>query len=405
MTRADDIANLFNRFGASADSYLEVEPVYNYLEEEQVEHAAHPAVASVPSIASSAHASGPAAPRFLRSSVAQPPAVNSSAEPPAQAEPAAVAIAVVPVAAIALEKPAPAPLHKLLADLAKARKSEAIARNNAALENSLAITAPPDIKARIIALVSTKGGVGKTTLTAALATTLVAPEGGRIIALELDSQNTLQYHLGVSQPIPGISQASGDGDWRTVSMQGFSDSHFLPYGRPGEEEQRHLEHNLGKDSAWLAHRVARMNLGEQDVLIINTPAGNSAWLHQVLAIADVIMVVTLADAASYLALEQMDRILAPRLAAAQPPECLYVINQLDASRQFSLDMSAVLSRRLGKRLVGTIHLDHFLSESLAYERNPMEHLPRSQGCEDIARIAAALSRQFIARSLQESCVS
>ncbi|KPA95353.1 BcsR/BcsP family cellulose biosynthesis protein, partial [Pseudomonas asplenii] len=33
MHRSDDIANLFKRFGGSAESYLEIEPSYDYAEE------------------------------------------------------------------------------------------------------------------------------------------------------------------------------------------------------------------------------------------------------------------------------------------------------------------------------------------------------------------------------------
>lgn len=123
-----------------------------------------------------------------------------------------------------------------------------------------------------------------------------------------------------------------------------------------------------------------------------------------LAIADIAVVVTLADAASYSSLERMSRLLAPYLQRETPLQCRYVINQLDTSRQFSLDMCEVLKRKVDNQLLGVIRQDHFLGEALAYERNPLTQTPATRGCRDILDVAGSLC-ELLVQGTQESQLS
>ncbi|MCS5516395.1 ParA family protein [Pseudomonas qingdaonensis] len=61
--------------------------------------------------------------------------------------------------------------------------------------------APTRPQASIIAVVSAKGGVGKTTFAAALAKLLERPHG-RVVALDLDPQNSLASQLMLPRTAP-----------------------------------------------------------------------------------------------------------------------------------------------------------------------------------------------------------
>ncbi|KPA93002.1 cellulose synthase operon protein YhjQ [Pseudomonas asplenii] len=394
MHRSDDIANLFKRFGGSAESYLEIEPSYDYAEE-----TASQLIAALDTLQPVAPVTPirPSLPVPDETQGATPVAADDvpSADPvPAPAVPPAAVAAPIPVAAAAAATATS--LSRLLAEIEQQRQASA---THAPAQAG----GQPVLKAKVIAVVSAKGGVGKSTLAAALASAIKRADG-RTLALDLDPQNALCLHLGGNDQWPGVAQDYQQQDWRRVLRDGFSACHCLAYGLVSEEERVNFESGLRADPTWLARHLAELGLGEQDTVIIDTPSGATAYLAQALAIADVAVVVTLADAASYASLEQMNRLLAPYRQRQIPLQCRYVINQLDTSRQFSLDVCEVLKRKADKQLLGVIRQDHCLGEALAYERNPLAHIPTTRGCQDILDVAGSLC-ELLVQGTQESHLS
>jgi len=401
MNRTDDISNLFSRFGASADNYLEFESEFNYKEpsvtpvkpliEAELEPLAE-AVADVvaqetvePVIAvAPVKLSVPSISAAIVPLTPQPVAFNPE---PAVATPATDAL---PTRAATV----PAPLRNLLAEVALARQAEAQARNDEALRQALPQGRPAKCKARVIALVSAKGGVGKTTLSAALASSLRIV-GGQTLAIDLDPQNALQHHLGVEPDVAGMGSAGLTGkNWSDLLLPGTADSQLLPYGALSEEERRTLEQYMSNDRHWLARQLGRMTLSDNDVVILDTPPGRTVYLEQALDVADQVLVVTSADAASFMTLDQMDALLSAPDARAPFSVCSYVVNQFDASREFSRDMLEVLKRRLGAQLLSVIPLDHALGEALAYGHNPLATPGSSPACQDLLLLGEQLKARF-----------
>lgn len=353
MYRSDDIANLFRKLGESAENYRELEADLEFLEEPL-----------------------PASGRVVRAASA-PATVEASAPPPSAsaAEPA-------------VERPLP--LGELLAAASRRRESRQ------APVSPGAASAP-----RIVALVSGKGGVGRSTLAAAL-TCALQDAGGRTVAVDLDPQNALCLHLGGDAEQPGLVQADSDGlSWDRLLQPGFCHSQYLPFGPASLEQQRLLEQRLRNEPRWLVEHLAALGLGAGDRLIVDLPAGASVYLEQVLAIADLVLVVTLPDAASYHALKRVEQLLQGNGRRADAVPCRYLINQLDGSRAFSLDMGDVLRGHLGARLLGVIQQDHYLGESLAYARNPLARQPASPGCRDLLAVAASLAEALRQTARQE----
>lgn len=243
-------------------------------------------------------------------------------------------------------------------------------------------------KAKVIAIVSANGGVGKSTVAAGLAKTLRRP-GGRTIAIDLDPQNALSGHLGITRQVPGLIQLKEQhADWGAHRLPGFSDSECLPFGTGEVNDRRLLKQLMLEDSDWLNQHLASMNLSENDTVILDTPSGATVYSQQALDAADLVLVMTVADAASYLALDTMTQWLETSPRRAQRHR--YVLNQRDDSRSFCRDMGVLFRRRLGANLIGTIRLDHQFNESLAYGRDLLQYAPESIGCQDILSLSGAV---------------
>ncbi|MBT2338475.1 MULTISPECIES: cellulose biosynthesis protein BcsQ [Pseudomonas] len=387
MNRTNDIANLLSRFGESAGSYVEIENSFHY--KELPESARH-AVASVrPAEPEKAILPGPIV-------VAQPSsALADTAHPldhriePVLGDSAAITQAVAPVSEPVAVPAIPCSLRSLLTEVALERQAEARAQNEEVLRRSIPNGPAAVTPARVIAVVSPKGGVGKSTLCAALAGALGGK--GRRLAIDLDPQNALQYHLGVRPDVAGMASASLTGEvWSGLLLKGIAGTRVLPFGSISEPERRGLERFLEDDAHWLARQLVRMDLAPDDVVIIDTPPGRTLYLEQALDVADQVIVVITPDAASFMTLDTIDRLLEGRANHAGRGDCHYVVNQFDASRTFCQDMLEVLRRRFGKQLIGVVPLVHAISEGLAFGVNPLLEDEDSSARQEILAIGDAL---------------
>jgi cellulose synthase operon protein YhjQ len=373
MNRTDDISNLFNGFGASADSYLDFSNQFDYKERP---------LAVVPAVSEPVPAIEVAEPEIDLSARKLAQTVTES-EANLEAELAPVNAA-----------QSGTSLRHLLAEVALARRAEAQARNEEALRQVMPHSRPSKTPAHVIAVVSAKGGVGKSTLASALTTTLRL-EGGQTLAIDLDPQNALQYHLGAAPDVLGMGNANIMGEkWKSLLQPGSAGTLLLPYGAVTEEKRRTLERSLENDRYWLARQLASMDLGENDVVILDTPPGRTIYQDQALMVADQVLVVTTADAACFVTLDQMECLLGDRMARGQAPLCNYVINQFDSSRVFCRDMHEVIKRRLGSRLLGVVALDHAVGEAMAYGKNPLLEAESSPACQDMQILSDVLKAQL-----------
>ena len=238
---------------------------------------------------------------------------------------------------------------------------------------------------KVIAVVSAKGGVGKTTLADNLASVLAA-SGRRVIALDLDPQNALRLHFGVPlDRIDGLSRATLTGDpWQSVMFDGVDGVTVLPYGAVLENDRRRFEAYIDQEPGWLAQSLQTLRLDPSDIVIIDTPPGSSVYVRTALCAATFTLNVVLADAASYAAIPLMERLI--ETYAAPRPEFGgegYVVNQIDQSRQLTKDVLKVLRQMLGDKLFpGVIHLDEGVSEALACDTTLIHYDPLSQAAAD-----------------------
>ncbi|MDD5332934.1 MAG: cellulose biosynthesis protein BcsQ [Rhodoferax sp.] len=246
----------------------------------------------------------------------------------------------------------------------------------------------------VIAVVSMKGGVGKTSVTANLAAAMAARLGeGQVAALDLDPQNALHLHLGFEalQREGVCRQSLQHRYWRDVAFTSPFGVSCLPYGSVSEGERGAFENLLASEPDWVQRQLAHAGLGDDHVVLIDLPPGPSVYLDQGFACADLVLVVLLADAGSYSTIIAMESWINEATLQRPGLESVYLLNQVDEAVPLSRDLGAVLRRRLGARLLPIgIHRDEAVSEALAFLQPVLFYDPRCQASDDFQRLAACL---------------
>jgi cellulose synthase operon protein YhjQ len=247
---------------------------------------------------------------------------------------------------------------------------------------------------KIIAVVSAKGGVGKTSISANVSAAL-ARMGRTVLGVDLDPQNSLRLHFGVSpQHFDGLARASLAGaNWRDSILLGPSGDYVLPFGQVNEEDRQDFEEILRSEPTFLRDQLRSLNLAHNALVILDTPPGPSVYLRQALSAAHIPVIVVLADAASYATIPMIVGLI-EQYSMPQPHfvDYFYLVNQVDRSRQLAGDVADVIGAQLQGRQLGVVHLDQSIPEGLACNQDVLSYDPHSRGAHDIMECAAALDR-------------
>lgn len=297
-------------------------------------------------------------------------------------------------------------LRSKLDDLAQARQCEADA-----LPVFFSRPRPSLSNINIIAVVSGKGGVGKSTVAANFAVALQR-EGQSVLAVDLDPQNALHHHFGLEAELGRMSRTSGIAQLDAVGQSpqdGYlvsaSGVRLLPYGAVDENRRRAFEAQLEQDPDWLAYLLADLQLADGTLIILDTPPGPSVYLRQVLAVANLALVVSLSDAASYNTLPMMDGLI--KTYSGDRPEFFgvsYLINQVERSRKLSEDITRIMCDVLGDKVLGLVRRDPSITEALAYNRSVLDYDPRGLGCHDLLASAKAVLAKLTSSVRSEQSV-
>ncbi len=245
---------------------------------------------------------------------------------------------------------------------------------------------------QIIAFISGKGGVGKTTLAANTAVAL-AQRKQRVLLIDLDPQNAQRLHLGMDpDEIAGLIREG-------ISPAGIFDSpfgiSFIPFGRVSETELEEFEGELKLHPYWLSDGIESLGASLFDFVILDTPPGPSVYLHQALLAAHRALVIVLADAASYATIPRIASLVDEYTAGC--PDFIgmsLLINQMPTQGKLGHKVRTALYSDYAHQLVPVaIHRDAKVSQALAFERPVLEYEP---GCK------ASLDIQYLADWLLDS---
>lgn len=242
----------------------------------------------------------------------------------------------------------------------------------------------------VLAVISPKGGVGKTSVSVNLACAL-AEKGRAIRLVDLDPQNALRLHLGAD---PGeneglVRQTLQQRSWRYAEFDTAYGVSFIPYGNVSETDRIDLEAHLARTPNWLRDNLAVLGHDSDDLFVIDTPPGPTVYTQQALSIANIVLVVMIPDAGSYATLPAIERLL--EYYCAHRPDyygSYYVLNQFDAAKPLNRDIKSVMQHDLGGRTAPcSVHRDESMSEALAFQQPVKRYAPYSQGADDIERLS------------------
>lgn len=244
----------------------------------------------------------------------------------------------------------------------------------------------------IIAVCSTHGGVGKTTVTANLATLMT--KQAPALAVEWDPSNSLGFHLGLTDPpeqgwIPHA--ASGMPQYET-SHRNSDGVEFLSFGQVPEQQRQCFEQSLLKDHLWLSRNLKNLELPDNTIAFVDTQRAPSVYFDQAVRAADLLLAVMTPNPAFSWQIAAMDALVAYlQESTSSRPELLYLLNQLDTTRSLAHDVLTIMRSKLHHRLLRyTIHRDEAVPESAACNTSLAEYAPDGQAAHDFQGIASWL---------------
>jgi cellulose synthase operon protein YhjQ len=236
-----------------------------------------------------------------------------------------------------------------------------------------------------IAIVSTTGGAGRSTLTAELAS-LLAARKHPVLALECDPGNVLGFHFGMREvPADGLGaylEAPTSGTWARAGQRSDDGVLFVPWGKGGTPAALA---NAAPDG--LQRLLAQVDLPPHGVTLIDCARWPSPHASQAISAADLVLVLAPAQPETCLTLRHLVESL-----AAQGKTARYVATRLQPARQLHADIVALLQAMLGQALLPYhVHDDSSVPEALARSESFCRSTPHSQAAHDMNGLASWLS--------------
>lgn len=244
----------------------------------------------------------------------------------------------------------------------------------------------------ILAISNRKGGTGKTTTTVNLAAEW-ASRGRRVLVVDLDTQGHSGYGLGIEAAKSG-----------PTAHDLFRDEHFdirvavLATAWPNLwcVPANPLYDGAGpcRDSTRLARQLRRPEMGEYDVVILDTPPSLDLVLTNAMTAADGILIPLLPHALSAEGVKQLSRLFYKTVTTANPDLKLIGLLPIMASERIGHHRAVItdIARQFGsERMLRPIRSDIQLAAAFA-ERQPIRcFAPRSRGALDYYLLADELA--------------
>ena len=238
----------------------------------------------------------------------------------------------------------------------------------------------------VIAIIGASGGAGATTVTAHLATA-IAQQDKPVLCFDFCPTNLLGLHFGAAFDAPdGFATALTAGlPWQQSAYASAAGVRFLPFGALEDDATlEQLCNWLDARPHWFRDSIAAIDLPADTIVLCDCPRLPAALRRQVLAAADIVLVVCTPDPLSLAAATR----LAGQLQDDAGRLARILLNGYEAGRSLDRDMQLIL-RRLHGGLAApvTLHRDESLREALASKQTVFDYAPDAQAALEFAALA------------------
>jgi cellulose biosynthesis protein BcsQ len=221
----------------------------------------------------------------------------------------------------------------------------------------------------VLALFSLAGGVGKTSLVAAVGRGL-AGHGERVLLTDACTFGMLPFYFGALEVKPGV-------------LRTFTGGTRDPAIRVLTLEAERYE----ADSDLLRREMTQ---GAQDVsrVLIDIGSGSVGMLRQAIRLSPTMLVPMVADLTSVVTLETLESFFRDQEGVkSKPVQPWYVLNQFDPASALQMDVREALREQLGERLLPfVVRSSAAMSEALAEGMTVLDYAPNSPAAEDIVAL-------------------
>lgn len=247
--------------------------------------------------------------------------------------------------------------------------------------------APSEIRTPLLAVFSIAGGVGATSLVAALGRSLSA-EGEKVALIDTTSQGLLPFYFGGKELRPGLirtwSPPEDAGEPISISL------HDATQMNGDEDAQQRL-----------IQQIFLSGIGNERMLVDLTAP--STWLLRKLAsLGPAVLVPLVPSMDSVIRLESTERLFR-ELSRGHAHQLLpyYVLNHFDVMQPLHQDVRSALRRRLGERLLQiAIGNSPAVAEALADGMTVLDYAPVASVAQDYRNLAGWLKSVSPPRSAE-----
>ncbi|MDX2375322.1 ParA family protein [Microbacterium sp. LRZ72] len=245
------------------------------------------------------------------------------------------------------------------------------------------------MSARVIAVYSTKGGVGKTTTAVNLAWSAAA-RGQRVLLWDMDPQAAATWLLGVKQKVRGGADSLVRGEKsaaKAVRESSVADVDVLP----ADDSYRDLALSLdaAKKSSTQVSLVLKTLRKDYDVIILDCPPGASLVAENAVRAADV---VALPLVPAPLALRSLDQVSELVADAARKTPIVGFLTQVDRRKGGHRSAVEELPGR-DSRVSDIVVPATVIVERMGQQRAPLgAYAPRSEAAQAYDALWERLSR-------------
>ena len=247
-------------------------------------------------------------------------------------------------------------------------------------------------RARVIALASGKGGVGKTSIAVNLAVALARMKR-RTMLMDCDfGMANAAIMLGINAAVDLERFASGALDLEAIALSGPSGLHLIPGGSAG---------NLPPSRHTLRRRLAlemRDRATMLDYVVVDTASGVSPQGVSTIADSDHVLLVVSSEPTAFMDAYAMLKLLTLEYGCTAVSVIANMVDDEGAGRELFNRFSDVAARFLASELdfLGSIPRDEHLRAAVFRKRCCLDAFPETRASAALLHLARALDSRTIA---------